>query len=70
MGTFAHKGKVIAVTGGARGIGEAIVRRLCAEGAHVFATYNASSTRADAIVCSSLAPAANCKGEPVAARST
>ena len=43
MGTFAHQGKVIAVTGGARGIGEAIVRRLCSEGAHVFATYNASS---------------------------
>ena len=49
MGTFAHHGKVIAVTGGARGIGEAIVRRLCSEGAHVFATYNASSSRADAI---------------------
>lgn len=49
MKTFDHSGKVIAVTGGSRGIGEAIVRRLCAEGAHVFATYNSAPERAEAV---------------------
>ncbi|HYF02669.1 MAG TPA: 3-oxoacyl-[acyl-carrier-protein] reductase [Patescibacteria group bacterium] len=42
-------GKVILVTGGSRGIGEAIVRRMAEEGAKVFATYNSNSQRADAI---------------------
>ena len=46
MAGFDHTGKVFAVTGGSRGIGEAIVRRLCAEGAHVFATYNSQPERA------------------------
>jgi len=46
MSAFDHTGKVIAVTGGTRGIGEAIVRRLCSEGAIVFATYNAQVERA------------------------
>ena len=49
MAAFDHSGKVIAVTGGSRGIGEAIVRRLCAEGASVFATYNAQPERAASI---------------------
>jgi 3-oxoacyl-[acyl-carrier protein] reductase len=49
MPTFDHAGKVVAVTGGSRGIGEAIVRRLAAEGARVFATYNANPDRANAI---------------------
>ena len=45
MATFQHTGKVFAITGGSRGIGEAIVRRLCSEGAHVFATYNSNPER-------------------------
>lgn len=49
MRTFDHSGKVVAVTGGSRGIGEAIVRRLAAEGAHVFATYNSRPEAAEAI---------------------
>ena len=49
MKTFDHAGKVIAVTGGSRGIGEAVVRRLCSEGAHVFATFNSQPERAERI---------------------
>ena len=49
MAGFDHSGKVFAVTGGSRGIGEAIVRGLCAEGAHVFATYNSQHERAASI---------------------
>jgi 3-oxoacyl-[acyl-carrier protein] reductase len=44
-----HAGKVLVVTGGSRGIGEAIVRRLCAEGAKVHTTYHSSPERAEAI---------------------
>jgi len=39
-------GQVAVVTGGSRGIGEAIVRRLAAEGVHVYATYHRSAERA------------------------
>jgi len=39
-------GQVAIVTGGSRGIGEAIVRRLAAEGARVYATYHRSAERA------------------------
>jgi 3-oxoacyl-[acyl-carrier protein] reductase len=42
--------KVAIVTGGSRGIGEAIVRRFAAQGARVAFTYLSSSTRADALV--------------------
>ncbi|MCX7929475.1 MAG: 3-oxoacyl-ACP reductase FabG [Chlorobi bacterium] len=42
-------GKIAIVTGGSRGIGEAIVRRLVREGATVYATYNSSSAAAEAI---------------------
>jgi len=49
MITFGLKDRVIVVTGGSRGIGEAIVRRAAAEGARVYATYNASPDRAMAI---------------------
>lgn len=42
-------GKVVIVTGGSRGIGEAIVRHLTGEGAHVHATFNASIERAETI---------------------
>ncbi len=40
------QGRVAVVTGGSRGIGEAIVRRLVQEGAFVYATYHTSSERA------------------------
>ncbi|MFN4908449.1 MAG: 3-oxoacyl-[acyl-carrier-protein] reductase [Bacteroidota bacterium] len=49
MKTFDHSGKVFAITGGSRGIGEAVVRRLCSEGAHVFATYNSNPDRSAAV---------------------
>ncbi|WP_427306172.1 SDR family oxidoreductase [Cupriavidus sp. H39] len=42
-------GKVAFVTGGARGIGAAIVRRLAREGATVAFTYQQSATAADAL---------------------
>jgi 3-oxoacyl-[acyl-carrier protein] reductase len=42
--------KVAIVTGGSRGIGEAIVRRFAAQGATVAFTYLSSSSRADALV--------------------
>ena len=42
--------KVALVTGGSRGIGEAIVRRLAAEGAAVAFTYSASADKAQALV--------------------
>ncbi|MCZ2986466.1 SDR family NAD(P)-dependent oxidoreductase, partial [Acinetobacter baumannii] len=41
--------KVALVTGGSRGIGEAIVRRLAAEGAAVAFTYSASADKAQAL---------------------
>jgi 3-oxoacyl-[acyl-carrier protein] reductase len=41
--------KIILVTGGSRGIGEAIVRRFVAEGATVFFTYNSSPDKALAL---------------------
>lgn len=40
------QGKVALVTGGSRGIGAAIVRRLASEGAHVALTYASSPDRA------------------------
>jgi 3-oxoacyl-[acyl-carrier protein] reductase len=43
-------GKVALVTGGGRGIGAGIVRRLAAEGAKVVFTYHASSAPAAALV--------------------
>jgi 3-oxoacyl-[acyl-carrier protein] reductase len=41
--------KIALVTGGARGIGEAIVRRLVADGASVYFTYNSSPDKANAL---------------------
>ena len=45
-------GKIALVTGGSRGIGAAIVRRLANEGAAVAFTYSASGERAVAFACS------------------
>lgn len=44
------QGKVAIVTGGARGIGAAIARRLAADGAHVALTYQSSSSVAEMLV--------------------
>lgn len=44
------KGKVALVTGGSRGIGAAIVRKLAQEGANVAFTYISSAEKANAIV--------------------
>lgn len=43
------QGQVAFVTGGSRGIGEAIVRRLASEGAFVYATYHRSTQQAQAL---------------------
>ncbi len=44
------EGKTALITGGSRGIGEAIVRKFIAEGAAVAFTYRSSSEKADKIV--------------------
>lgn len=44
------KGKVALVTGGSRGMGAAIAKRLASEGASVALTYNSSKEKAKAVV--------------------
>jgi 3-oxoacyl-[acyl-carrier protein] reductase len=51
----ALEGKVAIVTGGARGIGAAIARRLAADGAHVALTYQSSSNAAEILVAEIIA---------------
>ena len=46
------QGKVAFVTGGARGIGAAVVRRLASEGATVAFTYNSSAASANDLIAS------------------
>jgi len=52
-------GKIALVTGGSRGIGAAIVRRLSTDGADVAFTYSASGDKAKAIVAEIEAKGAN-----------
>jgi 3-oxoacyl-[acyl-carrier protein] reductase len=54
-------GKVVIVTGGSRGIGESIVRKMIENNAAVAFTYRSSSTKADAIVEELSANGANIK---------
>ncbi len=54
-------GKVAIVTGGSRGIGEAIVRKLVENGAAVAFTYRSSSAQSDAIVAELTGNGANVK---------
>jgi len=48
--TNAFEGKVAVVTGGSRGIGAAIARRLASQGAHVALTYQQSAGAAQTLV--------------------
>lgn len=54
-------GKVVIVTGGSRGIGESIVRKMIENNAAVAFTYRSSSAKADAIVEELAANGANIK---------
>lgn len=55
------EGKVALITGGSRGIGEAIVRKFAEAGARIAFTYHSSSAKADAIVADLTAGGADIK---------
>src|SRR6516225_2002695 len=54
------KNKCALVTGGSRGIGAAIVKRLASEGANVALTYSNSPDRANEVVKAAQAPEVRC----------
>jgi 3-oxoacyl-[acyl-carrier protein] reductase len=54
------RGKIALVTGGSRGIGAAIVKRLACEGAHVALTYASSPDRASEVAKAAQALGVKC----------
>lgn len=59
------KGKVAIVTGGARGIGKAIVLRLAQHGCHVAFNYSKSQAEAQALALQAQKYGVNCKADQV-----
>jgi 3-oxoacyl-[acyl-carrier protein] reductase len=59
------QGKICVVTGGSRGIGEAIVRRLVADGATVYFTYNSNPESAQRIAESLVQTDASLHGKAI-----